>query len=329
MLIAERVEDVIQKARPEASLYVLPGVELDLLDLLPERDLGLRTVGDLLLDRVHAVSHRVHEEALAAAPVTEQPDGERRPLRLGSEQVGERIDLATDADEIVARADAICGVRGDVDGAPRELLLEHRAKRLAGLPPVGAGGREPAVVQPRERRQVAAGRGEPVAERDVHHRLRPWAQQRSQQVPEVCPFLRQGGEDALDLGRERRRVVRWDETRARAEVVDGQRRVVARQQVATGDAEVREHDPRLAVTVRVRDQQADQQVLGFDVGIRRSAAQERGCVGVPERPARRRADRSVLTRVHRHGDPLAPRTREQDHRRWAAAPASDGRVSCI
>jgi hypothetical protein len=64
--------------RPEICVEVMPGVELDLHDLAAELRLALQPP--------HALAHALHEEALAAAPITKEANRQGRLGFLGGDK---------------------------------------------------------------------------------------------------------------------------------------------------------------------------------------------------------------------------------------------------
>ncbi len=130
----EVAEDVFDEARPQVALDVVPGVELDLRDVLVDRQVALgrarrpRRLGD----SIDPALESLHEEALAGAPIAEQADGQRGDQRAGGDEVGEGVDLRADADEVLRRArlelavapvdrrpNGVGVVAGDIGGSPR------------------------------------------------------------------------------------------------------------------------------------------------------------------------------------------------------------------
>jgi hypothetical protein len=108
----------------------VPGVEVDLHDLLPEGECVLGGLEDLPAPHQlgDPVAHGLHEEGLARAPVAEEPDCQGWFEAPGGEQVGEGVDLGPDVDQVVADGRLVGLVVGYLDGlsAERVALEEER-----------------------------------------------------------------------------------------------------------------------------------------------------------------------------------------------------------
>src|SRR5205085_11351055 len=94
--------DVVDQTGPQVPFDVVPGVEIDLHDALPERRIALVDLARLVVSRelIDTVLDRVEKVALARTPVAEEADSEwwfKLPRR---EQIRERIHLGGDADEV-------------------------------------------------------------------------------------------------------------------------------------------------------------------------------------------------------------------------------------
>ena len=109
---------MLDEAGPQVAFNVVPSVEVDLHDLLPEWERFLRSFERLPAPHElgDAMLHRLHEVRLARAPVAEEPYGQWWLEASGGEQIGESIDLGANIDQVVASGDSVCLVLGNLDG---------------------------------------------------------------------------------------------------------------------------------------------------------------------------------------------------------------------
>lgn len=100
--LGEVAEQVLQQARPQVAFHVLPGVVLDLHDSGIERQCvgGSRQCWLYADEVIDAALQAAQEVTLAAAPLAEQPDRQRRGEALRGDQVRERIHLGPDPDQV-------------------------------------------------------------------------------------------------------------------------------------------------------------------------------------------------------------------------------------
>ena len=255
------VEDLLQQRRPEVGLDVLPGVELDVRDIGPDGEVGLRGLAGQLAELADPVPDLGHQEALAAAPLTEQADGQRRHQGAGRDQVREGVGLDADVDEVGCRIDHVTAERGQAGRParkgpgqplpqllPRDLLLRDQFDQKGAIPIGERTHREAGSVQralqslPEELRlgqqradQVGQdGRppgGEPVRHRD--------------DLSDLLILAERAGADG----------------RCRLpEAVQRDLRKVVRQQITSGEPEVPDQAPHLAVRIRMSQQGPEEQV---------------------------------------------------------------------
>jgi hypothetical protein len=87
---------------------------------------------DERVEQVDAALDGTHQEALATAPVAEQPHGQRRRQVPCGNQVSEGVGLRRDADEVLAGVDLVRGVRRHVDRLARVVAAQPSGQGLLG-----------------------------------------------------------------------------------------------------------------------------------------------------------------------------------------------------
>ena len=130
------IEDVRHQARPQIDLDVVPRVELDLHHVADvgrwRHVVALTTTARGSRELLDPLPQASHEVALAGAPLTEEPDRQRRIDALGRDQARERVDLEREAEHVGA-VEAVAAEARHARGDDHRMLRRGRSPELVGV----------------------------------------------------------------------------------------------------------------------------------------------------------------------------------------------------